>query len=250
MIEAAKVLYADLIASGVVNNNLLYEYAVLNAKSGDTDKAEEIFKRIISVDSEYALAYKDLAIIYLSRKFFDRAEEYFKKAYKAAPDNMYVVFEYANYFYLMSDFEQAKKFYSKLLKIEALPIYMMRSIALNYMAMNMLPKAKQILVAAIQREPRNVEILFHLAQIYYAEQNYQNARQLLEDAYTLLSNTEIANMLAQTYMALGMYNDAYALFNIVSLALPKNVSIMYSLAKCKFEQGECPIRIPTRRNIR
>ena len=45
-------------------------------------------------------------------------------------------------------------------------------------------------------------------------------------------------MLAQTYMAIGMYNDAYALYNVVSLALPKNVSVMYSLAKCKFEQGD------------
>ena len=118
---------------------------------------------------------------------------------------------------------------------------MLRSIALNYMAMNMVPKAKQILLDAIAIEPQNIDVIFHLAQIYYSEQNYQNARQLLEDAYTLLPNTEIANLLAQTYMAIGLYNDAYALYNVVSLALPKNISVKYSLAKCKFEQGELDV---------
>ena len=115
---------------------------------------------------------------------------------------------------------------------------MLRSIALNYMAMNMVPKAKEILLDAMAINPQDIDVLFHLAQIYYLEQNYENSRQLLEDAYALAPNTEIANLLAKTYMSIGMYNDAYALFNVVSLTLPKNVSVMYSLAKCKFEQGD------------
>ena len=230
-----------MIASGVGHVNVLYEYAVLCAKTNETDKAEDVFKKVIKLDSSYVLAYKDLAIIYLSRKFFDKASEYFKKAYKLAPDNIYVVFEYANYFHLMADFGQAKKLYLKLLKNEYLPVYMMLGVAVNYISMNMIKRAKDVLLKAIEIEPQNVEVLFHLAQVYFSEKNYYNAKQLLEDAYAISPNTEIANLLAKVSLEIGEYNQAYALLNLVNLAIPNNLSVMYSMAECKYMQKEYDI---------
>ena len=238
MVEQAKVLYSDLIKAGIVAKEVLYEYGVLCAKSEETDKAEDVFKRIIAENPDFVLPYKDLAIIYLSRKFFDRAEEYFKKALKIDPENQFVIFEYANYFYLMSEFENAKKYYLKLLKNDNVPVFMLISTAQNYMAMNMVSKAKQLLLRALEIEPQNIKTLFHLGQIYFFEKNFDNAKQLLEDAYALAPNTEIAHLLAQIYIEKEQYSDAYILLNLVKLSLPDNFTVQLGLAKCMFKKGD------------
>lgn len=239
MIEAAQILYADIMNSGFVNNDIMYEYAVLCARGQNTDKAEELLKQIIAIDPSFAYAYKDLGVIYLSRKFFDKSLEYFKKAYKLAPDDIYVLFEYGNYFHLLSDFENAKKMYSKLLKQEEnIPVYMLNSIAVNYISLNMIKKAKDILLESIKKEPQNIDTLFHLAQIYFSENNFENSRQLLEDAYNIEPNLEIANLLAKVYMELEEYNKAFTLFSVVRMSVPANISVIMSLAECKYKQKD------------
>ena len=238
MLEAAKSIYADMIASGIVQEDILYQYAVLCAKTKESDKAEEILKKIIESNPDFLLAYKDLAIIYMTRKLFDRAQDYFDKALKIDPNNQLLVFEYANYNYLLCDYEKAKKYYNKLLKEPIIPCYMLVSIALNYIAIQDYKKAKDVLIRAIALEPRNVSVLFHLGQVYFIEKSFENAKQLLEDAYNIAPNHEIASLLGQIYMELGQYNEAFILFNLVKLNFPTNLSVLMNLAKCKFLQGD------------
>lgn len=238
IIEGAKMLYFDVINDGFADENIMYEYSLLCAKTGETDRAEEFLKKIIEINPNHAMAYKDLGIIYLSRRFFDRALENFKKAYKIAPENIFIIFEFGNYYHLMSDFENAKKMYNKLLKMDDIPVYMLVCIASNYISINMISKAKNILLKAIEIEPKNVEVLYNLAQIYYMEKNYENSRQLLEDAYNMSPNTEIGNLLARVCMEMGDYNQAYGLFNVVNLIVPNNISVMLSMAECKFRQKD------------
>ena len=177
-------------------------------------------------------------MIYLSRKFFDRALTNFKKAIELAPDDENIIFEYGNYYFVMAEFENAKNMYSKLLDKENISVNMLHSIALNYMAMNDVNKAKDILLKAMKIEPQNANILYNLAQIFYFEKNYENAKQLLEDTYMYSPNKDVSNLLAKTYMELGQYNEAYALFNIVYLSAVNNVDVLFNLAKCKYRQGD------------
>lgn len=239
MFESAKILYSSLIESGVMSNDVFYEYALVSAKTNDTDKAEEILKKIILSQPDFAPAYKDLAVIYLSRKFFDRSLEYFKKAYAIAPDNISVIFEYANYYHYMTDYAKARELYEELSsKQTVLPVYMIVRIALNLMFLNETAEAKKLLISALSTEPQNVEVLFRLAWIYVSEQNFENARQLLEDAYNLAPNAEISDLLARVYFELKQYNRAFALYSVLRLSLPDNVNVILNLAKCKFETGD------------
>ena len=190
------------------------------------------------MDANFALAYKDLAVIYLSRKFFDKALVNFEKAYELEPDNIYIAFEFANYYHLMKDFEKAEKLYSKLEQNEDLPLNILVSIAENYIAQNNINSAKRLLLKAIKKDPRNVKVLYNLAQIYFNEKNYENSRQLLEDAYTISADSDIANLLAKVSIETGDYNQAYGLLNIVNLTIPNNISVLMSMADCKFRQKD------------
>ncbi len=237
-LEAAKILYSELVSKGIMNIDMLYDYSVVCAKSGETDRGEEILKKIITVNPNYFMAYKDLAIIYLSRRIFDRALEFFEKAYAIAPDNMYVIFEFANYYHLMSELEQAEKMYSKLLKFDDVPVYMLVRIAVNYISLKNMKKAKELLLDALNIDARDVQVLFHLAQVYISENNFENAKQLLEDAYTIVPDEEIANLLARVYTELKMYKEAFMLYNVLRMANNKNTYILYCLANCKYEMKE------------
>ena len=102
----------------------------------------------------------------------------------------------------------------------------------------MISRAKSILLRAMKIDSQNIDVLFHLSQVYFAEKNYENARQLLEDAYTINPNTEIANMLAKVYFELKEYDRAYVLFSVVSLVIPQNIGIILSMAKCKLAEKD------------
>ena len=119
-----------------------------------------------------------------------------------------------------------------------IPPYMYVNVAVNYITMNMLDKAKEVLLMAIKETPQDTEVLFQLAKVYFSEENYENAKQLLEDAYAIAPNTEIANLFARTSVETGDYNQAYALYNIINLAIPNNLSVLMGMANCKYHQKD------------
>lgn len=238
MLESSKILYTDIVNAGFASVETIYEYAVLCARTNETDKAEEILKKLTAQNPKFAMAYKDLGIIYLGRKFFDRAFQNFKKAYELNPKSVSIVYEYANYFHLMSDFKQAQKLYDDILAAFDLSAPILGSIALNCISLNEIDKAQELLERAIKLEPQNVNILFYLAQIYFMKKNYENSKQLLEDAYTLSPNSEVANLLAQVYFEMKNYANALPLFLAINQASPANSLIMVNIAKCLFELGK------------
>lgn len=236
--EAAKVLYADALSQGFTDKNIMYEYAVICAKTKDTDKAEELFKNILKMDADYAPAYKDLGVLYASRRLFDRAEEYFKKAAKAAPDNIYILFETANFYNLLSDYKKAQRVYNKILDNENAPSFMQLAAAKNYLILNQPKKAKEILVKICAKEPSNPEVLFNLAQVFMIEKNYEGAKELLETAYTVSPSVETAALLAKAYMENGLYDKSYNLYKYAALSAPESITLKLAMAECKTRQKD------------
>ena len=60
------------------------------------DKAEKILKKVVELNPDFALAHKDLGVLYLSKRLFDYAKDEFDTALKLAPENFDIVYEYAN----------------------------------------------------------------------------------------------------------------------------------------------------------
>ena len=109
----AKEVYERIIKQGSVAYETYYELALLCVKTDDTDRAEQILKKVCGLNPEFALAHKDLGVIYLNKRLFDYAKDEFEKAYSIAPNNYSVVVEYANYLHSTSDFEKADELYQK-----------------------------------------------------------------------------------------------------------------------------------------
>ncbi len=230
--ESAKQVYMTLIKKGKVDENIYYDFAVLCAQTGDKDKAEALFKKVIQLNPKHASAHKDLAVIYLNARLFDYAKEEFEKAYSISPTNPYIIYEYGNYFQITGDSEKANEFYNKVKDSIYLSPKILLNIALNKLSRKETDEAQRILERALKGDSQDIDILYNLGKIYFMKNNFDSAKQIFEDAMFLDRNPEIENMLAQIYVQENNYPDAMGLFIDIDRKYPNNTSNLMNLAKC------------------
>ena len=236
--EEAIELYAEIVKKGGVDPDLYYDYAVICAKSGDMDKAEFMYKKLLQIKPDHAAAHKDLGVIYINARLFDYAKDEFEKAYAAEPDNPFIVYEYGNFFQITGEYKKAEELYDKVLGMEFLTPDILLNIALNNLTKNNTDKAQEILERAIALDTQNVRILYNLGKIYFIKKKKEAAKQILEDAYFLEKNPEVENMLGQIYLDEEDYDCAYSMFKSIDEKYPNNVSNLMNLAKCAIKLGE------------
>ena len=70
-ISNAKEIYEKIIKFGSTDFMPYYELAMLCIKTGDTDRAENMLKKVTKIEPKFANAHKDLAVIYLNKRLFD-----------------------------------------------------------------------------------------------------------------------------------------------------------------------------------
>lgn len=230
--EEAKNIYMTLLKKGQVDENIYYDFAILCGNTGDKDKAETLLKKVIAVNPSFAVAHKDLAVLYLDARLFDYAKDEFEKAYSLEPENPFITYEYGNYFQMTGDYEKANELYDSVLNSVILPPNILLNIALNKLSRKETNKAQEILERAISLDSQNMDILYNLGKIYFMKGKTDAAKQIFEDAMFLDKNPEVENMLAQIYMNEGNYHDAMGLFADIDKKYPQNTFNLMNLAKC------------------
>ena len=151
-----------MIRLGKIPPDIYYNYALLCMKTGDKDKAETIFKKVIQLDPKNGSAHKDLGVVYLSQRLFDYAKDEFLTAFELEPENPSVVFELANFYQVMNDYKTAAGYYEKAFELDknSMDISIFR--ALNYLKMNEIDKSLELFLEAMKKFPSQYLILFNL----------------------------------------------------------------------------------------
>lgn len=230
--ESAKDVYMGLLKKGKVDENIYYDFAILCGHTGDKDKAEQLLKKVLQLNPNFAAAHKDLAVLYLDERLFDYAKDEFEKAVALDPENPYIIYEYGNYFQMTGDATKADELYDKVLEAIAMPANILLNIALNKLRMNKTDEAQTVLERAIKENSQDINILLNLGKIYFMKGNFDAAKQVLEDAMFLDKNPEVENMLAQIYFSEENYHDAIGLFADIDKKYPTNTANLMNLAKC------------------
>ena len=230
--DSAKDVYMGLLKKGKVDENIYYDFAILCGYTGDKDKAEQLLKKVIQLNPNFAAAHKDLAVLYLDSRLFDYAKEEFEKAVALDPENPYITYEYGNYFQMTGDSKKADELYDKVLEAISMPANILLNIALNKLRRGKTDEAQSVLERAIKEDSQDIDILLNLGKIYFMKNNFDSAKQILEDAMFLDKNPEVENMLAQIYYSEGNYHDAIGLFADIDKKYPTNTANLMNLAKC------------------
>ena len=234
----AKEIYEKIVTQGTTSFQLYYELALLCVKTDDIDRAEQILKKVCKLNPDFALAHKDLGVIYLNKRLFDYAKDEFEQAYKCDPENYSVVLEYANYLHSTSDFEKADEFYQKAIEIDEENPNGLAFSALNKTHLKQIDLAKEQITKAMKKCSDSAFLLFIAGRIYFLDKDYDCAKMYLVKAYELEKLPDVQNLLGLCYMELGNYEQAKSIFNNLLEKAPMNVNVLLNVAHCHEKLGE------------
>ena len=240
----AKDLYDDIILKASPTSDVLYQYAILSTQLYDTATAEKIFKKVIKMEPDNAIAHKDLGVIYLNQRLFDYARDEFEKALKAAPDCFDIILEYANFLYAMSDYQKADEYYEKAINMQDDVVAKALS-ALNKLELNQLDEARELIESALKDQPEHEYIQFIAGRIYYSLKDYDKAKIYFIKSLEQNPDRETKNLLALSNFELGEYDKALNIFDALLADSQHNVSLMLNKAKCleKLEEQEEALKV-------
>lgn len=233
--DDAKLVYELLIKKGKVSAETYYRYALICMQSNDMDKATKIFKKVISLEPENAIAHKDLGVIYLKQRLFDYAKDEFETALKYDPNNMQINFEFANFLYSTADYAGAKVLYKRVTNAISNNSEYYFYEGLNYLALNELEDARIAFENSYKISANDVN-RYHLARTNYYLNNFDNTLALISELDVI--DVDALNLLALTFYAKGLYDEAIDTYKKILERFNENINIMLSLAKCCIKAGK------------
>lgn len=233
----AKDLYDSIILKASPSSEVLYQYAILSTQLYDTGTAEKIFKKVIKMNPENAVAHKDLGVIYLNQRLFDYAEDEFRIAMELAPNDFDIIFEYANYLYSVSKYQEADKYYNKALAIKD-DVVAKSLQAINKIELNQLDNARELIESALTEQPEHEYIQFLAGRIYYSMEDYEKAKIYFIKSLEQNPDIETKNLLALCYYQLGEYDKALNIFKALLEKNSENISLLLNEAKCYEKMNE------------
>jgi tetratricopeptide (TPR) repeat protein len=139
-------------------------------RSGNVQKALELFNKEIAFDPKNELAYNFIGQIYMDQRNFNKAIEFFLKAKEYAPDKQQVNI----------------------------------NLALAYANTNQVPKANNLLLQMVEKDGQNFLAYYYLALIAFNSNNASIAARYIEDSIEARPNFRQAYVLgSQIYRSLG-----------------------------------------------
>ncbi|WP_288447551.1 tetratricopeptide repeat protein [uncultured Chryseobacterium sp.] len=143
--------------------------------------AKEHYIKAIELDDQFFLAYQGLGNIYAISKQNDKAEEYYKKAISINPENSNVSVSYLGLAQIYSDkgeYNEAILLFKKVIKLEPIQkSYAYNGIGNIYYAKDDFKNALKYYKLSINCDPKNSAPYYNIASIYFIQEKYIESRE-------------------------------------------------------------------------
>lgn len=234
-IAQAKDIYEKIIKQGSTDYLTYYDLSMLCIKTGDTDRAETMLKKVCKLQPDFASAHKDLAIIYLNKRLFDYAKDEFEKAYEYGNDNFSIIIEYANYFHATSDFAKADEMYQKALTLKPDNPTALAFSALNKTHLKQIDEALELIKSALSKAPASAFLFFIAGRIYFLSDDFNRAKDYLIKSFEMEKTPDTQNLLGLCYFNLKDFNQAKTIFKNMLDKSPLNINTLLNISRCCIE---------------
>ncbi len=149
--------------------------ADIYAKTGESEKAEQLFKEIIKDNPKDASSY-DLYASYLeSEGRYDEALQSYKKAYQLDPDNGGIAFRLGNAYFELKQYSEAVEYLKKAKEVFGEDIEMIKKLGEVYFELKEYEKAIEEYESIIKTIPEHVSSRLLIGNAYLKMKQYQNA---------------------------------------------------------------------------
>lgn len=167
------------------NRKITLTYASLLDKTGEIEKAEQLFSNIIKKHPEDANSY-DMYASFLEKKGRnDEALENYKKAYQYDPENPGITFRYGNILFKLEHYKEAKPLLEEAKKTFVDDIEIMEELAECYGELGEYDNAIKEYKSIIERVPKHVASRIGIGNVYIKLKQYQNAERYYKEALAI-----------------------------------------------------------------
>jgi len=170
------------------DRKLTLALADLYAKTGQPEKADELFEEIIKEDPEDANSW-DLYASYLEKKGkIDKAIEYYEKAYRYDPENRGIAFRLGEAYFEAKRYKDAVEFFSKAKETFPGDIDIMKKTAESYYNLGKFEKAIEEYKSIIEIIPKHVSSRIKIGNAYRELKQYDKAKKYYLEALKIEPN--------------------------------------------------------------
>lgn len=239
---------------------LMFQKAVELQQNGALNEAEKIYRQILETAPDSADVLNLLGMIAQSRGMHNEAVNYFYKAAANAPHHYPIFFNLAVSLGALGKYLEAIESYQKVLQLRPDCKEALLALGNIYWQQNNLSAAQEKFAAALQidadylpartnlaeinndvAELENISAgnpyaLYYLGRRDFRESNWHNAEKHLSSADSLLEDSEIKTMLAQTLVALHKKAAALPIFYQAYRLNPHDVIVLVNIADLEYEQ--------------
>lgn len=233
--DEAICVFDGLLKRGKVDIEVYYNLAFCYVELQDNDKAQEMFKKCITLEPNNPYAHKDLGVLYLKMNAYDWALDEIEQAIKLEDDVAEFHYSYGVCNMMLNKTDVAKEAFKKAVELDNTSADAFAYLGYIALIENQLDASFELLQKALKIDPTNFLAKNHLAKYYFSQAKYETAKELLLDVIQTTKDDETMNMLAISYMETKEEENAMGIFSKLIARYPQNHILLTNLAKCELK---------------
>lgn len=163
---AAENVFLDAMKKGLVDDTLILNAADFYLVIKRTDKAEEMYKKVLEHNPKNGDAYLGLGQIETNKGNWEKARQYFEKALEIDPENSNVAFNIGVSFYNQEKYAEAIPYLRKTLEAEPDNKSIYEILGVCYVQSEKYDEGLPFLEDAVERYPDDASLWNYLAIVY------------------------------------------------------------------------------------
>lgn len=233
--DEAISVFDGLLKRGKVDIEVYYNLAFCYVELEDNDKAQEMFKKCITLEPNNPYAHKDLGVLYLKMNAYDWALDEIEQAIKLEDDVAEFHYSYGVCNMMLNKTDIAKEAFKKAVELDNTSADAFAYLGYIALIENQIDVSFELLQKALKIDPMNFLAKNHLAKYYFSQAKYETAKELLLDVIQTTKDDETMNMLAISYMETKEEENAMGIFSKLIARYPQNHILLTNLAKCELK---------------
>tara|TARA_Y100001970_G_C14207239_1_gene844796 strand:- start:534 stop:2324 length:1791 start_codon:yes stop_codon:yes gene_type:complete len=228
----------DLLKNNTHNSELLFTYGVMLSKLNYSEKAKNIFEKLLIIKPNHKQSLNYLYISYLKMNKLSESEIIIDKLLKIHPNHYEALRDKAYINYLKQNYTNSEKLIKKAIVLNNKEVFGLNILGLIYIKINKLEEAIKIFEKAILINDKYFDSFNNLGKCYIDKENLNLAFYYFKQAHRINKNSElpiinIGNVLSlkdKYISAIGFYFKALDI-NPKNNLIYTNIAITYCRLK-------------------
>ena len=239
---------AELLCKKLIEANPKVEFlynllGLILVGQGKIETAIEYYNKAIKINSNFAMPYNNLGLLYVNHKFdYKKAENFYKKSISLDPKILEAQNNLGSLYNTLNKFEEAISCYKKAILINPKIGYIHHNLANVYLAIGNFTEAKKHFKESVKLNPNYSNSHRSLSRLTkYRSDTDENFKELINTYYRInISDTEnktnLGFALGKAYEDIENFDKSFTYYIEANTIYRKKINFSLKLEKEKFQE--------------